>query len=297
MDALFLSFRLALCVSAILLVIGIPVAYWLAFSSWRGKFLLESVVALPLVLPPTVLGFYALVAMGPRGPLGKLWIALFGHGLAFTFAGLVLASVLYSFPFAVQPLIASFEGVDQKLLDASAVLGAGRLRTFRRVILPLALPGVVTALVLSFAHTLGEFGVVLMVGGNLAGVTRTVSIDIYDHVQSLEYGQANHMALVLLLRSFAVLSVVSAANRRPFLLCPGCFHRSFSRHHHSLWTFGRRQIHAARLSCRAGAAGRRTDRSRWRSFVRFFRRNRYPGAEAAHRLRFSDARLVSAPER
>src|SRR6266567_2686668 len=203
MDALFLSFRLALCVSAILLVIGMPVAYWLAFSSWRGKFLLESIVALPLVLPPTVLGFYALVAMGPRGPLGKLWIALFGHGLAFTFAGLVLASVLYSFPFAVQPLIASFEGVDRKLLDASAVLGAGRLRTFRRVILPLALPGVVTALVLSFAHTLGEFGVVLMVGGNLTGVTRTVSVDIYDHVQSLEYGQANHMALVLLLISVA----------------------------------------------------------------------------------------------
>src|SRR6202008_2034171 len=191
MESLWLSMKLAACVSAILLAIGVPVAYWLAYSTWRGKFLLESLVALPLVLPPTVLGFYALVAMGPRGPLGKLWQAAFGHGLAFTFAGLVIASVLYSFPFAVQPLIASFESVDRKLLDASAVLGAGPLRTFLRVILPLSVPGVITALVLSFAHTLGEFGVVLMVGGNLPGVTRTVSIDIYDHVQSLGYADEN----------------------------------------------------------------------------------------------------------
>jgi len=214
MDALLLSLRLALCVSGILLVIGTPVAYWLAYSNWRGKFLLESIVALPLVLPPTVLGFYALVAMGPRGPLGKLWLAIFGHGLAFTFDGLILASLLYSFPFAVQPLIASFEAVDRKLLDASAVLGASRVRTFCRVILPLSIPGVVTALVLSFAHTMGEFGVVLMVGGNLAGVTRTVSIAIYDQVQSLEYGAANRMALVLLAISFSVLSLVYAVNRR-----------------------------------------------------------------------------------
>jgi molybdate transport system permease protein len=214
MEALLLSLRLALCVSAILLLIGMPLAYWLAHSQWRGKFLLESIVALPLVLPPTVLGFYALVAMGPHGPLGRIWQALFGHGLAFTFTGLVIASVAYSLPFAVQPLIASFEGVDYRLLDASAVLGASKWRTFWRVILPLSLPGVVTAVVLSFAHTLGEFGVVLMVGGNLAGVTRTVSIDIYDRVQSLEYGAANRMALVLLAISFAVLSVVYAVNRR-----------------------------------------------------------------------------------
>src|SRR2546421_5343124 len=214
MEALWLSMKLAACVASLLLVIGVPVAYWLAYSTWRGKFLLESLVALPLVLPPTVLGFYALVAMGPRGPLGKLWIALFGHGLAFTFSGLILASVLYSFPFAVQPLVASFEGVDRRLLDASAVLGAGSSRTFCRVILPLSLPGVVTAAVLSFAHTLGEFGVVLMVGGNLAGVTRTVSIDIYDRVQSLEYAEANRMALVLLVISFAVLSLVYGMNRR-----------------------------------------------------------------------------------
>src|SRR5260370_29268511 len=189
MEALWLSMKLAACVAAILLVIGTPLAYWLAFSTWRGKFLLESVVALPLVLPPTVLGFYALVAMGPRGPLGKLWFALFGHGLAFTFARLILSSALYNFPFAVQPLIISFEGVDRRLLDASAVLGAGGLRTFWWVILPLSLPGVVTAAVLSFAHTLGEFGVVLMVGGHLAGVTPTVSIDLYVHVPYLEYGE------------------------------------------------------------------------------------------------------------
>src|SRR5271154_4344491 len=214
MEALLLSLRLALCVSAILLVVGMPLAYWLAYWQWRWKFLLESVVALPLVLPPTVLGFYVLVAMGPHGPLGKLWLAAFGHGLAFTFQALVAASVLYSLPFAVQPLIAAFEGVDRKLLDASAVLGAGRLRTFARVILPLSVPGVITAVVLSFAHTIGEFGVVLMVGGNLPGVTRTVSIDIYDHVQSLQYGEANRMALVLLAISFAVLSVVYSVNRR-----------------------------------------------------------------------------------
>src|SRR5712692_1314006 len=214
MDALLLSLRLALCVSAILLACGVPLAYWLAYSSWRAKFLLEAVVALPLVLPPTVLGFYMLVAMGPRGPLGKIWQAFFGHGLAFTFEGLVLASVLYSLPFAVQPLIAAFEGVDRKLMDASAVLGAGRMRTFSQVILPLSVPGLVTALVLSFAHTLGEFGVVLMVGGNLRGVTRTVSIDIYDHVQSFEYAEANRLALALLGFSFVVLAIVYGINRQ-----------------------------------------------------------------------------------
>jgi molybdate transport system permease protein len=212
--ALLLSLRLGFCVSAILLLVGTPVAYWLAFSRWRGKFLLESIVALPLVLPPTVLGFYALVAMGPHGPLGKLWQSIFGHGLAFTFPGLVIASILYSFPFAVQPLLVSFEHIDRRLLDASRILGAGRWKTFRRVILPLSLPGIVTATVLSFAHTLGEFGVVLMVGGNIAGITRTVSIDIYDHVQSFEYAGAGRMSFILLLISFAVLSLVYGLNRR-----------------------------------------------------------------------------------
>jgi molybdate transport system permease protein len=217
---LLLSLKLAAAVALLLLVVGVPAAYWLAFSRWRGKFLVESVVALPLVLPPTVLGYYALVSMGPRGTLGKLWIAFFGHGLAFTFGGLVLASVLYSLPFTVQPLTAAFESVDRKLLDASAVLGAGKLRTFWRVILPLSVPGVVTAVVLSFAHTMGEFGVVLIVGGNLAGVTRTASIAVYDDVQALDYAAANQTALVLLLISFAVLCAVYGMNRRVWKLWP-----------------------------------------------------------------------------
>jgi molybdate transport system permease protein len=213
-EAILLSLRLASTVSVILLLVSLPMAYWLAFTSWRGKFLVESVVALPLVLPPTVLGFYALVALGPRGALGRIWIALFGHALAFTFTGLVFASLLYSLPFAVQPLVASFESLDRRLLDASAVLGASRGRAFFRIILPLAWPGVITAVVLSFAHTLGEFGVVLMVGGNLAGITRTVSIDIYDRVQALDYAGAHQTALLLLLISFVVLSVVYGVNRR-----------------------------------------------------------------------------------
>ncbi len=213
-EAILLSLRLACTVAALLLVISLPLAYWLAFTKWRGKFLLESVVALPLVLPPTVLGFYALIALGPHGVLGKVWQTMFGHTLAFTFTGLVLGSMLYSLPFAVQPLVASFESLDRRLLDASSILGAGRARSFFRIVLPLAWPGVVTAVVLCFAHTLGEFGVVLMVGGNLAGITRTVSIDIYDRVQALDYAGAHETALFLLVISFVVLSVVYGVNRR-----------------------------------------------------------------------------------
>ncbi len=213
-EALLLSLRLACTVAALLLLLALPLAYWLAFTAWRGKFLAEALVALPLVLPPTVLGFYALVALGPRGVLGKLWEGLFGHPLAFTFTGLVLASMLYSFPFAVQPLVNSFESLDRRVLDASSMLGASRMRSFFRIIVPLAWPGVVTGVVLSFAHTLGEFGVVLMVGGNLEGITRTVSIDIYDRVQALDYVGANQTALFLVVVSFAVLSVVYGVNRR-----------------------------------------------------------------------------------
>jgi molybdate transport system permease protein len=213
-EAILLSLRLALMVSVLLLMLSLPLAYWLAFTKWRGRFLIESVVALPLVLPPTVLGFYALIAMGPRGLLGKLWQAVFGHPLAFTFSALVIASLLYSLPFAVQPLVASFELLDRRLLDASAILGASPARSFRRIILPLAWPGVITALVLSFAHTLGEFGVVLMVGGNLPGITRTISIDIYDRTQALDYTGAHQTALLLLLVSFVVLSIVYGLNRR-----------------------------------------------------------------------------------
>lgn len=214
MEALWLSVRLAVLVAAIMLVLAIPLAYWLSQTKWRAKFVIESLVALPLVLPPTVLGFYLLTAMGANGVLGKLWMAWFGHTLAFTFTGLVVASILYSLPFAVQPLVMAFESVDLRLLDAAAVLGAGRWRSFRQILLPLSVPGLITAAVLSFAHTLGEFGVVLMVGGNIPGVTRTISIDIYDHVQSLDYSAANRMAIALLLISFAVLSTIYAVNRR-----------------------------------------------------------------------------------
>lgn len=213
-NAILLSLRLAATVALILLLLALPLAYWLAFSKWRGKFLLESVVALPLVLPPTVLGFYALILLGPRGAIGKFSQSIFGHSLAFTFTGLVIASLFYSLPFAVQPLMNSFESLDRRILDASAILGADPLRTFWKVILPLSWPGVVSALVLSFAHTLGEFGVVLMVGGNLPGITRTASIDIYDRVQAMDYSGAHTMALLLLAISFTVLAVVYAMNRR-----------------------------------------------------------------------------------
>jgi molybdate transport system permease protein len=218
--AIALSLRLAALVSLVLLVIGVPIAYWLTFSRRRWKFLVESVVALPLVLPPTVLGFYVLVALGSRSPVGRLWTAWTGHGLAFTFEALVVASILYSLPFGVQPIAASFAHIDRTLLEASAMLGAGRFRTFGRIVLPLSLPGVIAGAVLTFAHTLGEFGVVLMVGGNLPGVTRTVSIAIYDDVQSLNLAAAHETALVLLLFSFAALSLVYALMRKPWSVAP-----------------------------------------------------------------------------
>ena len=219
-QVLWLTLRLAVTVSAILLLIGLPIAYWIAFSRWRWKFLVEAVVALPIVLPPTVLGFYVLVALGTHSPLGRWWIMLTGHTLAFTFSGLVIGSILYSLPFAVQPFAASFAGVDGKLMAASATLGAGPLRTFVRVIAPLSIPGLITGVALSFAHTMGEFGVVLMVGGNIPGVTRTVSIDIYDRVQASDYAGANSTALVLLVFCFAVLGIVYGLNRKPWLVGP-----------------------------------------------------------------------------
>ncbi len=219
-SAIFLSVRLALLVCVILLAVGIPIAAWLATSGWRWKFLVEAVVALPIVLPPTVLGFYLLVAMGPASPVGRLYAGFFGHGLAFTFTGLVIASVIYSLPFAVQPMAAAFAQVDRSLLNASAMLGASGLRTFRQIVIPLSRGGIVTGAVLSFAHTLGEFGVVLMVGGNIPGVTRTVSIAIYDHVQALEYNGANAMALLLLAFSFITLSLTYAVNRRMWRVWP-----------------------------------------------------------------------------
>jgi molybdate transport system permease protein len=204
-QAIFLSLKLAICVAGILLAVGMPIAYWITYSRWRFKFLVEAIVALPIVLPPTVLGYYILVGLGPRHLAGKLWQSLFGHTLPFTFGGLLIASVIYSLPFAVQPFSAGFEGVDRRLIEAACTLGASRLSTFFRVILPLSVAGAVTGVVLSFAHTIGEFGVVLMVGGNIPGVTRTVSIDIYDQAQAANYGAANQTAVILLLFSFFVL--------------------------------------------------------------------------------------------
>jgi len=216
----WLTLQLAVIVSAALLVLGLPIAYWIAFSHRRWKFLVEAIVALPIVLPPTVLGFYVLVALGPHSPLGRWWISLTGHTLAFTFTGLVLGSILYSLPFAVQPFAASFAGVDPKLIAASATLGASPLRTFFRVIAPLSLPGLVTGMALSFAHTMGEFGVVLMVGGNISGVTRTVSIDIYDRVQASDYAGANQTALLLLALCFVLLAFVYGVNRKVWTVGP-----------------------------------------------------------------------------
>jgi len=219
-EAFWLTLRLATIVSFILLAVGVPIAYWLTYSRWRWKFLVEAAVALPIILPPTVLGFYVLLALGSRSPIGRWWESMTGHTLAFTFEGLVIGSLLYSLPFAVQPFAASFGAVDTKLLQASATLGYSPLQTFRRVVIPLSKAGLITGFTLSFAHTLGEFGVVLMVGGNIPGVTRTISIDIYDRVQEANYASANMTSLLLLGISFALLSIVYGLNRRAWMAGP-----------------------------------------------------------------------------
>ena len=219
-QAFWLTIRLATVVTGILLALGLPLAYWIAFSRWRWKFLAEAVVALPIVLPPTVLGFYVLIALGQRGPVGRWWQSMTGHTLAFTFSGLVIGSVLYSLPFAVQPFAASLSAVDSRLLAASAMLGVNKFRTFWRVIVPLSVSGLVTGIALTFAHTMGEFGVVLMVGGNIPGVTRTLSINIFDQVQDLNYAAANTTALVLVVIAFVLLSLIYSLNRNLWKIWP-----------------------------------------------------------------------------
>jgi molybdate transport system permease protein len=216
LPALRLSLVLAALTTVALLAIGLPIAHWLAHTRWRLRFLVEAVVALPLVLPPTVLGFYLLWGLGPRGPLGPAFQAVLGHPFPFSFAGLLLASVLYSLPFAVQPFAAAIASVDPRLVEASHALGVSRLGTFLRVTLPLSWNGVLAGAVLTFAHTMGEFGVVLMVGGNIPGETRTLSIAVFDHVEALEYGAAHRSAALLLAISFAVLALVYGLQRRPF---------------------------------------------------------------------------------
>jgi molybdate transport system permease protein len=219
-QALALTLRLSLITAGSLLVIGLPLAYWVAFSRRRWKFLLQTATSMPLVMPPTVLGFYILIAFGSSSPLGRLYQRWTGHTLAFTFTGLVVGSILYSLPFAVQPLVNAFVSIDPRLIDASRVLGASRLRTFFRVILPLSASGIATTIALTFAHTFGEFGVVLMVGGDIPGVTRTISIDVFDLVEAGRYGQANITSLVLLAVSFTVLALVYWWNRRAWPRTP-----------------------------------------------------------------------------
>ncbi|RRD56864.1 molybdate ABC transporter permease subunit [Comamonadaceae bacterium OH2545_COT-014] len=203
--AVWLSLRLALLTTLILLTLGTPLAWWLARGRSRWRAPVRALVALPLVLPPSVLGFYLLVAMGPNGPLGALTQALGWGTLAFSFNGLLVGSLFYSLPFVVQPLVNAFEGLGQRPLEAAATLRAGPLDAFWHVALPLARPGYLTGAVMGFAHTLGEFGVVLMIGGNIPGVTRVISVQIYDHVEAQEYAQAHWLAGGMLAFSFAVL--------------------------------------------------------------------------------------------
>ncbi|MBS0543161.1 MAG: molybdate ABC transporter permease subunit [Proteobacteria bacterium] len=216
--AIWLTLELASLTTVLLLLIGTPIAWWLARTRSRLKGVVGAVVALPMVLPPTVIGFYLLVAMGPHGPVGRLTEALGLGVLPFTFAGLVVGSVFYSLPFVVQPLHNAFEAIGERPLEAAATLRAGPWDSFFSVVLPLARPGFVTASILGFAHTVGEFGVVLMLGGNIPGKTRTVSVQIFDHVEAMEYAQAHWLAGGMLLFSFVVLLALYSSRRmRPGL--------------------------------------------------------------------------------
>jgi molybdate transport system permease protein len=209
-QSIWLTIKLASAVTFSLLILGTPIAWWLAHTKSRLKGVLGAVVALPLVLPPSVLGFYLLLAMGPNGPLGYLTRSLGIGALPFTFWGLVLASIFYSLPFMVQPLQNAFETIGDRPMEVAASLGASPLDAFFTVALPLTRSGFLTASILTFAHTVGEFGVVLMIGGNIPGVSRVASVQIYDHVEALEYGQAHNMAAVMLIFSFLVLLVLYA---------------------------------------------------------------------------------------
>ncbi|MHB8743416.1 MAG: molybdate ABC transporter permease subunit [Sulfuricaulis sp.] len=213
-SALWLTLQLAMITTALLLMIGTPLAWWLARAHSRLKTVIEAVVALPLVLPPTVLGFYLLLALAPDGPVGGLWRRLGGSPLVFSFSGLVFGSVIYSLPFAIQPLQAAFAAVSRGYLEAAATLRAAPLDRFFSVAVPLARPGFLTAAVLAFAHTLGEFGVVLMIGGNIPNRTRVISIAIYDYVETIHYRQAHQLSAVVLALSFVLLLIVYTVNRR-----------------------------------------------------------------------------------
>jgi molybdate transport system permease protein len=213
-EAAWVTAKLAVWTTGLLFVIGLPLAYWLATTPARCRFLVEAAVALPLVLPPTVLGFYVLTATGPQSVLGRAYETLTGSRLPFTFAGIVAGSVLFNLPFAVRPFAAAFAAVDRRLVEASWCLGVSGLGTFWRVVVPLSWPGILAGLVLTFAHTVGEFGVVLMIGGNIPGVTRTLSVAVYDDVQALNYESAGRTALALVAFAFTVLCTTHALQRR-----------------------------------------------------------------------------------
>ena len=211
---MWLSIQLALVTTIVLVIIGTPIAWWLSQTNTRWKPAIQAVVAMPIVLPPTVLGFYLLILLGPDGAIGGWWVQLTGSALTFSFAGLVIASCVYSLPFAVQPMQAAFEALPRIYLERAWTLGATRLDAFFSIAVPLSIRGFVSGIVLSFAHTLGEFGVVLMVGGNIPGETRVVSIAIYDHVETLNYAAAHRMSLVLLGFAFVVLAAMFVFDRR-----------------------------------------------------------------------------------
>jgi molybdate transport system permease protein len=211
---LWLSIQLALVTTLVLVLLGTPVAWWLSQTTTRWKPAIQAVVAMPIVLPPTVLGFYLLILLGPNGGIGSWWVQITGSALTFSFTGLVIASCVYSLPFAVQPMQNAFEALPRQYLERAWTLGASRLDAFFSVVVPLSVRGFVSGIVLSFAHTLGEFGVVLMVGGNIPGETRVVSIAIYDHVESLNYAAAHRMSILLLVFAFVVLMAMFVFNRR-----------------------------------------------------------------------------------
>jgi molybdate transport system permease protein len=213
LDPLWLTLRLAAAATGILLLVGTPIAWWLVRTRSRFRPVFEAAVAMPLVLPPTVLGFYLLVLLGPKSTLGGFWVRLTDSTLTFSFSGLLVASVFYSLPFMVQPLQSAFEAVGREPMEAAATLRARPLDSFFTVVVPLSLRGFLTAAVLTFAHTLGEFGVVLMVGGNIPGKTRVISIAIYEHVETLRYADAHALSAILLVFSFVVLAVVYTVNR------------------------------------------------------------------------------------
>jgi molybdate transport system permease protein len=218
--AFWLTIKLAITATGILLLLGTPLAWWLAHTRFRFKAVIEALVALPLVLPPTVLGFYLLIMLGSQGPVGQLMESIGSQPLAFTFSGLVIGSVFYSLPFVVQPLQSAFAAIGRRPMEVAATLRASPVDRFLTVALPLARPGLITAIVLGFAHTLGEFGVVLMIGGSIPGETQVLSIAIYDHVDALEYTNAHWLAGTLLLLSFAMLLTVYSLNRRVSIMSP-----------------------------------------------------------------------------